>query len=188
MRRVAFVILAAVVLVVSGRLPAAGARQGQGTGNAAVHPLVGSWEVRVRFEGDRPIEVTNLITFTADGGILAASGGELPNIPGVFGTGLVLTEGHGAWLATGERTADGTFRSLTLGQTGGISSTNTARMSVTVDATGDAYTGDFSFESVSPSGNSMGMDRGTLSATRITVEPPALTAAATPVAMATPVP
>lgn len=189
-RRVAVVIVALAVILAAGRLPGVGARQG--TGEEANHPLVGSGEVTVSFDGEGPIEVTNLSTFTDEGAVLAANGGQLPTIPGVQGTGLLLTEGHGAWQATGERTADGTFVFFTLDQTGGISSTNTVRMSVEVDASGESYGGVFTLDAVSPAGNSMGSDRGTLRATRIGVEAPALppaTPAASPVAtpVATPV-
>ncbi len=179
MRRIVVTLslLAVVAALVAGRQPGTGAHQG--TPAAGEHPLVGSWEVLVAFEGEGPIEVTNLITFTDEGSILAASGGQLPSLPGVFATGMVLTEGHGAWAATGERTAEGTFRFLTLDQVGGIASTNTARMAVEVDPTGNALTGSFALDLVSPNGNSMGGGRGTLRAERIAVEPVA-TPAATP--------
>ena len=181
MRRIVVIIslLAVVAALVAGRGPGTDAQQV--TPAAGAHPLVGSWEVLVTFEGQGPIEVTNLITFTREGSVLAASGGQLPSLPGVFASGLVLTEGHGAWVATGERTADATFRFLTLDQVGGIASTNTARMAVEVDPTGNALTGSFALDLVSPNDNPMGGGRGTLRAERIVVEPvgsPAATPAA----------
>ncbi len=179
MRRMAVIVSVVAAVMAAAWLPALGA--GQGTAGEARHPLVGSWEVLISYEGATAIEVTNLATFGADGTLLVASAGQLPNIPGVFGTGLVLTEGHGAWAATGERTADVTYRSLTLDQTGSISSTNIARMSLAVDPSGDAYSGTCSLELISPNGNSMGSGTGTVRAERIAVEPPA-TPVATPAA------
>jgi hypothetical protein len=167
--------------------PGWGVGAGQERPSLTEHPLVGSWQVEVSFEGMGPVTVTNLISFGGDGIVLAASGGQLPTMPAVAGTGLALTEGHGAWIATGERTAEAAFRYLTLDQSGGISSTNTARMAVEVDAGGDAYGGAFTLDLVSPDGNPMGSGRGTLRGERIGVEPGAL--GATPVAppAATPV-
>lgn len=151
----------------------------------ADHPLVGSWEVGLVVEGQGPVELTNLISFGDEGNVLAASGGLLPGVPAVFGSGLVLTEGHGTWQATGERTAVATFRFLTLDQAGGISSTNTASMTIELDPTGEAFAGSFALDLVSPDGNPMGAGRGTLRAERIGVQPMASPAAgpgASPVA------
>src|SRR5690242_1965017 len=73
------------------------------------HPLVGSWRVTVSYADQPAATLTNLITYTADGGVLAASTSQLPAVPGAAGTGLTVTEGHGAWAATGARSADATF-------------------------------------------------------------------------------
>lgn len=178
MRRMAMIVSMAVAVVAAGWLPALAANQG--SSGEERHPLVGSWEVVISYEGQGAITVANLVTFGADGTLLAASAGQLPDIPGVFGTGLVLTEGHGAWAATGERSADGTYRSLTLDQTGSISSTNVARMSVAVDPSGNSYSGTFSLELISPNGNPMGSGMGTVRAERISVE-----SLATPIATPT---
>ena len=185
MRRLAVVIpaLTAVLAVFAARAQS-GAGAGQATPTAG-HPLVGSWQVQVVFEGVGPVTVTNLITFGGDGTVTAASGGQLPTLPSVAGTGLMLTEGHGAWAATGERSAEASFRFLTLDQSGGISSTNTVRMAVDLDPTGYAYTGSFAMDLISPAGNPMGAGQGSLRAERIGVEPmvpTATPAGASPVA------
>lgn len=169
------VIALVVGLLASGVRPGAGVVQG--TPAAEGDPLIGSWLVLVTFEGQGSIEFTNLITFTDEGTVLAASGGQLPGLPSVFSTGLVLTEGHGAWTPTGERGAAATFRFLTLDQAGGIASTNTSRLAVDVDPSGNALTGTFTLDLVSPSGNPMGTGRGTLRAERIGIEPMATPAA-----------
>lgn len=138
------------------------------------HPLVGSWLVAVTLEGQEPgaplpTELTSLVTYFADGNVLVAKAGQLPPLPP--GSGLFFTDGHGQWVTTGESTADATFVSLILDQTGGLSSTNTTRTSVEVDTTTDVYTGTFVIESESPTGNSVKAERGTFQATRIQEEP-----------------
>jgi hypothetical protein len=182
MRQVSVIVSIVAVVLVGllgpGRLT--GLRAQEATPASGNHPLVGSWEVQLAFEGQGPVELTNLITFGGEGVVLAASGGQLPGVPAVFGSGLVLTEGHGAWEATGERGAVATFRFLTLDQVGGISSTNTASMTVEIDAGGDAFAGSFALDSVSPDGNPMGSGRGTLRAVRIGIEPMASPVASPP--------
>ena len=121
------------------------------------------------------MELTNLMTHTTDGIALVANAGELPSMPGWVGAGLFFTEGHGAWQATGERTVEVTFVFLTLNRAGSLISTNAARATLDVDAAGDAFTGTFALELVSPDGNPMGAHRGALRATRIEAAPTAST-------------
>lgn len=88
-------------LLAVGRLPIAGAQEEPST---AGHPLVGSWLVGVKLEGQAPgaplpSELTSLITYFADGKVLVANAGQLPPLPP--GSGLFFTEGHGQWVATG---------------------------------------------------------------------------------------
>ena len=142
----------------------------------AGHGLVGTWLVSVSLEGQGPgapvsPEVTSLVTYFADGNVLVANAGQIPPLPP--GSGLFFTEGHGRWVATSDTAATASYVSLALDQAGGLSSTNTTQATVEVDTTGDAYTGSFALESVSPSGNSMGAQQGTFQAERIGVETPA---------------
>lgn len=115
-----------------------------------------------------PSELTSLITYFADGNVLVANAGQLPPLPP--GSGLFFTEGHGQWVATGDTSAEASFVSLVLDQTGGLSSTKTARTTVEVDAAGDAYTGSSTLESTSSTGTAMGSQQVTVQATRIQVE------------------
>lgn len=142
----------------------------------ANHPAIGSWLVTFTFEGQPEAELTNLITFTADGNVLAANAGKLPGLPP--GAGLTFTEAHGAWAATGEQTADATLVFLTLDQIGGIASVNTIPTNVEVDQSGDMYTGLAALSMANTGGGSMGGERGTFQATRIKAEPLGAEAAA----------
>lgn len=165
---VAFVL---VGFLAAGHLPLAHA---QGQPSTSSHPLVGSWLVSVSLEGQAPgtglpSDVTSLVTYFADGNVLVANAGQLPPLPP--GSGLFFTEGHGQWVATGERSAEARFVSLVLDQTGGLSSTNTASTTVEVEPAGNAYTGSIAIESTSSTGGSMGVQRANVEATRIQVSP-----------------
>lgn len=175
--------VALVGLLAGGHLPPARAQQNQGTPVAQTHPLVGAWLVTLSVAGQSPgaptpATLTSMVTYYADGNVLLANAGQLPLLPPA--SGLFFTAGHGRWVATGDRTADATVVSLVLDQTGGLSSTNTTRTTVEVDATGDAYSGLFAIEAVSPDGNPTGTEEGTFQATRITTEPGGSPTAATP--------
>ena len=175
---VALSLLGAVVAALAGAGRSSGTRAQDGTPAAAGHPLVGSWEVVIDFEGAGAPELISLVTYTTDGVVLVANAGQLPGLPPA--SGLFFTEGHGAWTATGERTADASFRFLVLDQTGGLAGTSVTRTRIEVNPAGDAYGGTFALDTLTPEGNSMGAGRGTLRATRIGVESLG-TPAATPV-------
>jgi hypothetical protein len=180
--------VALVGLLAGGHLPPARAQQSQSTPVASTHPLVGAWLVTISVAGQSPgaptpSMLTSLVSYHADGNVLLANAGQLPLLPPA--SGLFFTSGHGRWVATGDRAADATIVSLVLDQGGGLSSTNTVRTTVAVDATGNAYDGTFAIEAVSPDGNPTGTEEGTFHAVRITTEPGGSPTAATP-AVATP--
>ncbi len=190
MRRLAVpvaVLAVTIVGLLAGRgLPGARAHDGTpiptaGTPIPVGHPLVGSWRVTFAFEAQNqpPVELISLATYTSDGTLVVANAGQMPSLP--LGAGLFLTEGHGAWVPTGERAADATFVFVMLDQSGGLASINTARTSLEVNATGDAYVGTFTLDMVEPEGNPFAPPaRGTFEAIRIQVEPPGISFAATP--------
>ena len=193
MRRLALPVSILVVVLLAllavGGQPGTTAREG--TPTAAGHPLVGSWQIRFAFEtqGGPPIQLTNLATFSSDGTLVVANGGQLPTL--MTGAGLYLTEGHGAWEPTGERAADAAYVFILLDQSGGLASINTARIALEVDPSGDAYSGSFTLDMTTGEGTQFAPTaRGTFTATRIRVEPMATPGAATPgaatPAMATP--
>ena len=173
-------LLGAVVVGLAGIGRLSDSRAQVATPPPSGHPLVGSWEVVIAFEGDLAPELVSLVTYTTDGAVLVANAGQLPGLPPA--SGLFFTEGHGAWTATGERTADASFRFLVLDQTGGLAGTSVTRSTIGVSAAGDAYAGTFSLDTLTPEGNSMGAGAGTLRATRIGVEPLGTPGVATPIA------
>lgn len=171
------ILVSVIALVLAGslavpRLPMARAQEQPST---AGHPLVGSWLVSVSVEGQAPgaglpADVNSLVTYFADGNVLVANAGQLPPLPP--GSGLFFTEGHGQWVATGERSAEASWTSLVLDQTGGLSSTITASgATAEVDASGNTYAGRASVESTSSTGSNMGAQQVTIGATRIQATP-----------------
>lgn len=174
MRRTSIVVSAAALVLVGllagGRLPMTHA---QGDAGAAGHPLVGSWLVSITVEDQEPgaalpASVPSLVTYFADGNVLVANAGQLTPLPP--GSGLFFTAGHGQWLAPRDSGAEGSFVSLVLDQTGGLSSTVIARTTVEVDTSGDAYTGSFTVESIGSTGDVTDARQANVEATRIQVE------------------
>lgn len=150
----------------------------------ALHPLVGSWGILVRFDGQPPLQLPNLATFNADGTVTVATPPQLPNVPGATNGLDFFSAGHGAWVATGDRSAAERFVFLVTDRTGHLTSINTVQASITVDQTGNAFDGTFSLGIAAPGGRHLASLTGTLRGARIQVE------SATPVAspvFATPV-
>jgi len=148
---------------------------------AARPPVTGSWDVGFALTSRPAVDVASLFTFGADGTLLVANVGQLPgSLPP--GSGLFFTEGHGVWVATGERQIGATFRFLVIDQTAGIVNTGTVRLELKVDPSGNALDGSFALDLLSSEGNPTGSERGTLRATRIQVEPLGTPTAASPAA------
>ncbi len=146
---------------------------------AAGPPVTGSWDVGFALTSRPAVDVASLFTFGADGTLLVANVGQLPgSLPP--GSGLFFTEGHGVWVASGERQIGATFRFLVIDQTAGIVNTGTVRLELKVDPSGNALDGSFALDLLSSEGNPTGTERGTLRATRIQVEPLGTPTAATP--------
>ena len=185
MRRLAIPVWILVAALIFGLVAAGGGsatRAHDGTPTAAGHALVGSWQMTFAFASQTqpPVQLISLATYSSDGTVVVANGGQLPALP--LGAGLFLTEGHGAWAPTGERTAAATFVFVMLDQGGGLASINTARTTLEVDAAGDAYAGAFTLDMVTPRGTPFAPQAGgTFTATRIRVEPMGSPAAGTPI-------
>ena len=121
-------------------------------------------------ESGQPVaELTSLLTLTADGNVLVANPIQLPDVPA--SAGLFFTEGQGTWATTGARSGDVTFVYLTLDQTGHLTTTNTVRMRIDLDAGGASLSGEFVLDTLSvESGQPFSPQaRGTLTGTRIEV-------------------
>lgn len=132
----------------------------------AAHPLVGSWRVEVTVDGQPPLALPNLASFTADGIVLVSAPPLLPELPGSPARDA-FSAGHGAWSATGSDTAAVTFVFLVVDDTGSLASENTVRGTLRVDPTGNAYEGGFDLSIAGADGAAIGSGTGTWRATRI---------------------
>lgn len=151
MRRIGVLLLAAVIM--SGTLIVAGGTftTAQDATPAALteHPLVGTWTLAIEGE-EYP---STLDVFSADGTYVEAS-----SIDGF---------GAGAWEATGENTANLTFRVIH------VDGTAVIRATLEVAPDGQSLTATYTVETIAPDGTSSGeLGPGTAEGTKVTVEPP----------------
>jgi hypothetical protein len=135
----------------------------------AGHALVGSWLVVVEIEGQPPLRLPNLASFTADGVVVVSAPTLLPELPGADTARDVFSTGHGAWTAEGDRGATVRFVFLVVDERGNPDSINLIDGTLQFDAGGDAYTGEFTLTVVPAAGQAPAPATGTWRATRIAV-------------------
>lgn len=123
-----------------------------------------------------PARQTSLITLFSDGNVIMANAGQLPLLPPT--SGLYVTAAHGVWTPSGSDSADVTFMFLVIDQAGGLSSVNSGTMHLTLDSSGDRFSGSLAIGAVSTSGNPTGAQEGTVESTRIEASPVAGTSVA----------
>ena len=123
--------------------------------------LVGSWEFTAKRDTSNTAEniVTGLATFTSDGTAIEADTSE---------AALHLTPGHGIWQPG---PAVGTlfirFISLIPNAQGALHAKRVVTMSMELSATGDEFSGGYSFEVIDPAGHVLTSGSGSLAGQRI---------------------
>jgi hypothetical protein len=133
----------------------------QGTPNGG-KTLVGAWSNVVTPTSPNPPFV-GLGTFSSDG--------TLTNISSLsLGTNYE-SPGHGLWVKTGTNTYAITFFTIASNAAGQHIFTFKVRSSVHLSVSGDEFTGDFQVDVYDASGVFLGSDTGTVTGTRIKVEP-----------------
>jgi hypothetical protein len=132
------------------------------------HPIVGSWIVAVEIEGEPPLLLPNLASFTADGVMTVAAPVLLPELPGDNATRDLFSAGHGAWTAGGERSATVRFAFLVVADQGNPASINVVDGELRVDESGDAYEGEFTLTILAAGVQDNAPTTGTWKAARIT--------------------
>ena len=123
--------------------------------------IVGAWFNTVQ-PTQRPAFV-GLGNFSSDGGVVNTTSDSLP-----FPT---ETPGFGRWTKTGPQTYAITFFTLVGAPDGTLAATGKVRATVTLSPSGDEFTGVFQVDLVDPSGVLIVSDTGTVTGTRIKVEP-----------------
>ena len=140
----------------------------EGVSAPAAHPLVGSWLVAVDVEGNPPLRLPNLASFTADGVVVVAAPTLLPELPGSTSRNL-FSSGHGAWTATSAQAADVRFLFLVVDEGGNPVSLNVIDGQVQIGDDGETYTGEYTLTIHPASGEAESSASGTWRATRIAV-------------------
>jgi hypothetical protein len=123
--------------------------------------IVGAWFSTVH-PTLRPA-IAGLGTFTSDGGLTNTTTDAL-----AFPT---ETPGHGRWVRTGRRTYAITFLVLLGAPDGSFAATAKVRANLTLSASGDEFSGVFQIDLFDPAGAPIVSDTGTVTGTRIKVEP-----------------
>jgi hypothetical protein len=157
MRRVpiftALAALAVVALVAAGR-PGPGAAQDAAP---AAHPIVGTWLLDT--DAADPANAPEVAVFTADGAYVSVDAEEFTSL--------------GVWEATGERTATLTIVTAGADEEGALFGTFTIRAAIEADASGDAFTAEYTGEFVAADGTASGeYGPGSAAATRLAAEAP----------------
>jgi hypothetical protein len=148
----------ALTVVATPNHGAAGAKGGDTKGPKTV---VGAWLVDVT-----PViqpAFVSLTTFTEDGGVIETNSLAIGSPP--------ETPGHGRWHRTGSRDFTMTFWNILGDGSGGFAGTAKIKAAVRVHTNGDAWQGTFEVDVYDPTGTEVFSDSGTVSATRIKVEP-----------------
>jgi hypothetical protein len=141
----------------------------EGDSTPAAHPLVGSWLVGVDVEGNPPLLLPNLASFTADGVVVVAAPPLLPELPGGTARNL-FSSGHGAWTSTSAEEAEVRFAFLVVDEDGNPVSLNVIDGHVQVGEDGESYTGEYTLTIHPASGEAEATASGTWRATRIAPE------------------
>ena len=155
MRRIS-IGLALLAVMLAGIIAAAGgnatAAQDTATRDSA---LVGTWLLDT--DADDPDNAPEIARFSADGGYVQVDAEGLP--------------GLGVWEATGDGTGTLTIVSPGATEEGEFEGTFMIRAAIEVDASGDAFTAQYTLEVVAPDGTSDGeYGPGTATGTRIVPE------------------
>jgi hypothetical protein len=129
--------------------------------------LVGTWLISVTYASDAD-NTRGLATFTSDGCFIGSITAyeEAPTQP-TPSRGTTL---HGSWLRTDFRDYEVTAYRLHLDQDGTMLGTMKTQISLTLAKTLDTWSGTFSFDAISPAEEVIRSDKGTLEATRVSVE------------------
>lgn len=170
MRRLS--ILVVMIALVGGQVVPTIAHDDAGTGDeppTGGRGFVGSWNVTIAVPGE-PGD-PHLASFGADGTFVEAARPVQPAPADAPFVAIFPSPGHGAWGSAGEGTAVLVFTRLLSNEKGEYLGTVPARATVELSADGQRFTGPLTFEVADAAGTLIDTGRGTLSGTRIGIEP-----------------
>jgi hypothetical protein len=149
-----------------GRLRQGGRGQKEGAMSER-HPVVGTWRVSVAIPG-APAGMTNLATFSLDGGVIVAFPSPTPAAPGAGHQVEFWTPALGRWESTGDLSAAMYFTSLGVDEHGASVGTHSITATLQADAGGQGLSGPFTIAITGADAAALGSVAGTITATRIT--------------------
>jgi hypothetical protein len=177
MRRVPFPAALLTVAAAAVVLGSAQLRTGAQTATPAPahQDFVGAW----RLTFNTPTGPSqSLLTVMADGTLLFSG---RPSSPAAGGFPVIFSSaGHGAWHQTSPITAAATWVGLVTDGEGTFLAAVTDSVEATLDTDGNSWSGTYSATVADPAGNILYVGGATVQATRITVQPLATPAPATP--------
>jgi hypothetical protein len=118
----------------------------------------GAWNVTINYDGQPPCASAPAV-FTREGTIIADSCSQNVGV------------GYGSWVRTGNRQFASTFIGNLYGPGGVVVGRYKVRASGSIDATGNTFSALFRTDLFDTAGNPIGSFTGTVTATRIRVEP-----------------
>lgn len=130
--------------------------------SAVGQDLTGSWMVTDTQSGQPA--ATDLVTFTADGGMLVSEDASAAPESGRS------TTGHGAWTWTGDGEFAFTFVGLHIDPKGRLDGTFKVSGRLTLGDDSDTFSGPFKVTASAPDGKALFSGEGSVKGTRITVE------------------
>ncbi len=133
------------------------------------HPVVGTWRVSVEIP-DTPAGMTNLATFSLDGGVVVAFPSPTPAAPGAGHQLEFWTPALGRWESTGSQSATMYFTSLGVNEHGAAVGTHSITATLQADASGNELTGPFTIAITGADEATLGSVSGTITAARITAQ------------------
>jgi hypothetical protein len=155
------VALAVVMSGLANTFPVPVASEGKSIHEDAPTSLVGAWSSEI--DSTLLPNFLSLGTFSSDGTLTNIS---VPSL-------AVPTEspGYGVWVRTGRRRFAVTFLTVVSDGAGNLVGTNKVRANLTTSKDGGHFTGEFQVDVFDASGATVATDVGTISGSRITVEP-----------------
>ncbi len=166
----AMALLLAVLLVAGPALSGSAAAQA-GTPTTAGSGFVGSWRLVVTDQsGGRP-PFPALAAFEAGGVFVTSNPLVTPAAPGAPNKLTFSTTGYGAWTATPNGGAALTFMAIDSDEQGHVIAVATIRATFVLGADGNSFSGPFAVTVAAPNGKVVFTSGGTVSGTRIAVEP-----------------
>jgi hypothetical protein len=166
-------VLLAVLVVILVGLPAPGRpallASHDATPRAGEERVVGTWRVVVNDASG--LTHPGTVTFAADGTLLVSIPPVLPAPEGAPVAQFEYSAGNGVWASTGERAVAFTFDLLATDDVGTPLGVFTVRGTLDLTEKGDGYDGSYDVVVTDPSGQVSPAGGGTITGTRMMLEP-----------------